>query len=165
MSSLPDPPEQSEPFYLSDSVASVGDPVGGHPFPIDDALHTVWSEATRTAEEAVRQLMSGTVIDQPSGAAREWPATRIVATFDAWAQRGASVVWSDRSVEHYHQWGWRLASCKRLASEDVANCDSCESGSTSGCARPARRSGSIRQRQTPPPLRSSDHDMVKADQP
>lgn len=31
-------------------------------------------------------------------------ATLVVATFDAWAQRGVCGVWCDRAVQHYDQW-------------------------------------------------------------
>src|SRR6266852_4208927 len=38
-----------------------------------------------------------------SPSAQDWPAALILAKFDAWAERGASVVWSDRAVQHYDQ--------------------------------------------------------------
>ena len=60
MSSQQDP---SERFRLPDSFASVGDPVEGNPFPLDDPLHTVWIEATRKAEEAVCHLTSSALFE------------------------------------------------------------------------------------------------------
>ena len=96
------PQDPSERFRLSDSFASVGDPVEGNPFPLDASLHTVWIEATRKAEEAV--CTSSALLNLPSRTSEDWATTLILAKFDAWAERGASVVWSDRAVQHYDQW-------------------------------------------------------------
>jgi hypothetical protein len=101
MSSQPDPAER---FRLPDSFASVGDPVEGNPFPIDHPLHQVWIGATRKAEEEVCHNTATALLNLAPSAARDWPAALILAKFDAWAQRGASVVWSDRAVQHYDQW-------------------------------------------------------------
>jgi hypothetical protein len=101
MSSLPDPVER---FRLPDSFASVGDPVEGNPFPVDHPLHQVWIAATRKAEDEVCHNTSTALLNLTPGAAEDWTATIIIAKFDAWAQRGASVVWSDRAVQHYDQW-------------------------------------------------------------
>jgi hypothetical protein len=101
MSSQHDP---SERFRLPDSFASVGDPVEGNPFPVDDPLHQVWIGATRKAEEEVCQITSSALSNLTPSTTQDWPATLIIAKFDAWAQRGASVVWSDRAVQHYDQW-------------------------------------------------------------
>jgi hypothetical protein len=101
MSSLPDPVER---FRLPDSFASVGDPVESNPFPVDHPLHQVWIAATRKAEDEVCHNTSTALLNLTPGAAEDWPATIILAKFDAWAQRGASVVWSDRAVQHYDHW-------------------------------------------------------------
>ena len=101
MSSLPDPVGR---FRLPDSFASVGDPVEGNPFPVDHPLHQVWIEATRKAEDEVCHNTSTALLNLTPAAAEDWPAALIIAKFDAWAQRGASVVWSDRAVQHYDQW-------------------------------------------------------------
>jgi hypothetical protein len=38
-------------FLIPDGFASSGDPVDGNPFPPEDALHQVWQDATREAEQ------------------------------------------------------------------------------------------------------------------
>jgi hypothetical protein len=104
MSSLSDRSDPSERFVLPDSHGSAADPVEGNPFPVDDPLHTVWRRATQTAEEDVCHIRSRALSDLASHDSSEWPGAYVVATFDAWAKRGASVVWSDRAVQHYDQW-------------------------------------------------------------
>jgi hypothetical protein len=99
MSSQQDP---SERLRLPDSFASLGDPVEGDPFPDDHPLHQVWISATRKAEEEVCHITSSALLNLTPGTAQDW--TRIIATFGAWAERGASVAWSDRAVQHYDQW-------------------------------------------------------------
>jgi hypothetical protein len=101
MSSLPDPAER---FQLPDRFASLGDPVEGNPFPVDHPLHQVWIEATRKAEEEMCHITSTALMNLTPSPAQDWPATLIIAKFDAWAQRSASVVWPDRAVHHYDQW-------------------------------------------------------------
>ena len=98
------PQDPSERFQLSDSFASLGDPVEGNPFAVDDPLHQVWLAATRKAEEEVCRITFSALLNLTPSTAQGWPATLIIARFDAWAQRGASVVWSDRAVQHYDQW-------------------------------------------------------------
>ena len=49
-------------------------------------------------------MTSSALLNQPPRTAEDWALTLIVAKFDAWAQRGAFVVWSDRAVLHYDQW-------------------------------------------------------------
>ena len=71
MSSQHDPAER---FRLPDSFASVGDPVEGNPFPVDDPLHEVWIGATRKAEEEVCHLTSSALLNDAqcrSGLARD----------------------------------------------------------------------------------------------
>jgi len=104
MSSLPDWPDPSERFVLPDSHSSAADPVEVNPFPVDDPLHTVWRRATLTAEEDVCHIRSRALSDLASHDSSTWPGAYVVTTFDAWAKRGASVVWSDRAVQHYDQW-------------------------------------------------------------
>jgi hypothetical protein len=101
MSSQPDPAER---FRLPDSFASLGDPVEGNPFRVDDPFHQVWIGATRKAEAAVCHHTSTALLNLTPSPAQDWPATLILARFDAWAERGASIVWSDRAVQHYDQW-------------------------------------------------------------
>jgi hypothetical protein len=102
MSSQHDP---SEPFRLPDSLASLGDPVEGNPFPLDSPQHQAWISATRTAEEEVCRITSSVLSNLTASTGQDWPATLIIiARFDAWARRGASIVWSDRAVQHYDQW-------------------------------------------------------------
>ena len=101
MSSLPDRPDPSERFVLTDGLGSAADPVEGNPFPVDDPFHTVWHRATQTAEEEVCHIRSRAL----SGlASHDTSDAYILDTFDAWAKRSASVVWSDRAVQHYDQW-------------------------------------------------------------
>jgi hypothetical protein len=104
MPRLPDPPDPSERFVLTDSHGSAADPVEGNPFPVDDPFHPVWRRATQTAEEEVCHIRSRALSGLASHDASEWPDAYVVATFDAWAKRSASVVWSDRAVQHYDQW-------------------------------------------------------------
>jgi hypothetical protein len=101
MSRLPDPPDPSERFVLTDSHGSAADPVEGNPFPVNDPFHTVWRRATQTAEEEVCHIRSRAL---PGLASHDTSDAYVVDTFDAWAKRGASVVWSDRAVQHYDQW-------------------------------------------------------------
>src|SRR5712692_3998993 len=91
MSSPQDPAER---LVLADSFASPGDPVEGNPFPIDDPRHQVWIGATRTAEEEVCHINSRALLNLTPGPAQDWPTTIVIAKFDAWARRGASLVWS-----------------------------------------------------------------------
>jgi hypothetical protein len=65
-------------------------------------LHTVWSDATRKAEDEVSRHAVNAGLDARSG--QEWSGAVIAAQFDAWARRGAGVVWSDRALAHYEQW-------------------------------------------------------------
>ena len=98
-----DPGHASEPFRVPDTVARGGGPVTGNPFPSDDPLHRVWAEGTRKAEETINRLTAdGLSTNEPYTAA--WAATLIVAKFDAWAERGVSVVWCDRALQHCDQW-------------------------------------------------------------
>ena len=85
------PQDPSERFQLSDSFASLGDPVEGNPFAVDDPLHQVWLAATRKAEEEVCRITFSALLNLTPSTAQRWPATFIIARFDAWAQRGASV--------------------------------------------------------------------------
>lgn len=38
-------------FRLSEELASIGNPVDGTPFAIDDVCHDIWDKATRAVEE------------------------------------------------------------------------------------------------------------------
>jgi hypothetical protein len=78
------------------------DPVDGNPFPGHDPLHIVWSDATRKAEDEVSHHTVNAGLHARSG--QEWSGAAIAAQFDAWARRGAGVVWSDRTLAHYEQW-------------------------------------------------------------
>ena len=66
-------------------------------------MHRVWAERTRKAEETINRLTADALsTNEPYTAA--WAATLIVAKFDAWAERGVSVVWCDRALQHCDQW-------------------------------------------------------------
>ncbi len=75
------------------------------------------------------------------GPAQDWPTTIVIAKFDAWARRGASLVWSDRAVKHYDQWLSRSGGVTNVDQESLTG------------GRKARMSGSAVE--VPPRLLSA----------
>jgi hypothetical protein len=105
MSRPPDVPgarETPEPFPFVGTFVSARDPVDGNPFPVSHPLHKDWSAATRKAEDEVSRLTPPAPLEAPRG--QEWSGAVIAGQFEAWARRGAGVVWSDRAFAHYEQW-------------------------------------------------------------
>lgn len=96
---------------LPEGFDSARDPVEGNPFPPDDPRHSVWSDATRAAEEELRPIMSR-IAAEPWVFANDDDGTLAIVTlkFWVWAKRGVHVVWSDAAVRHYDDWLVRYAN-------------------------------------------------------
>jgi hypothetical protein len=89
---------------IPSTFAAPADPIDENPFPIEDARHKVWKEATAQAEEQVCRIKSGAHDALAPDTAFEWLPAVVVAQFDVWAERGVKVVWSDAAVQHYGGW-------------------------------------------------------------
>jgi len=95
------PPER---IRLPETFLSAGDPVDGNPFPMEDARHKVWTDATRRAEEETCRINSRSLSSLTPSNAQDWLPMLIVEKFNVWAERGVHVVWSDGAVRHYDGW-------------------------------------------------------------
>jgi hypothetical protein len=87
---------------LPDTLASITDPVGPNPFPVETVQHKVWEEATRKAEEEICRLNAeGLSSLTPETALLDWLPSLVAAKFDVWAKRTIQVVWTDGAVRGY----------------------------------------------------------------
>lgn len=119
---------------LPKSFGESDDPVEGNPFPPEHPAHQVWLEATRRAQAAINRisadafLSSATPSSLTPGNADEWMQTLVLAKFDVWAERGATV-WPDAPAQEYARWlvgyanAWLDAVSQVLASHSPVLAD------------------------------------------
>ncbi len=91
---------------LPEGFGASPDPVEENPFKKRSPQHREWKDATRIAEERAHRCIAEALGDLPPSPVQyqQWLLNLMAHKFNIWAERNASVVWSNEALPTFDQW-------------------------------------------------------------